>query len=205
MDAVLSVEEVRRLEDLIEKSGTSKAELMEAAGEALAKAVMAHAPSRALILAGLLFPARPVRVACAVALCGACVLCCGCMIACLFKVVKRFCKYFYLFLARVNPCQIIIIYVRAVCHGYTPNNQGGPRRMACRIPPGDAPKRQPPTSPPLPQKNQKKQKKMLTNNKDICYNEFANTRRRTGWLRAFVSDMHGCPRKTKTRNGRLRC
>ncbi len=52
MDAVLSVEEVRRLEDLIEKSGTSKAELMEAAGEALAKAVMAHAPSRALILAG---------------------------------------------------------------------------------------------------------------------------------------------------------
>ena len=36
MKPVLSTEEVRRLEDLIEKEGTSKAELMELAGEFVA-------------------------------------------------------------------------------------------------------------------------------------------------------------------------
>ena len=37
MQPILCVEEVRRLEDLIEKEGTSKAELMEHAGEFIAK------------------------------------------------------------------------------------------------------------------------------------------------------------------------
>ena len=52
MKPVLNVEEVRRLEDLIEQAGTTKAELMEAAGEALAHAVNAYHPSRVLVLAG---------------------------------------------------------------------------------------------------------------------------------------------------------
>ena len=53
--------------------------------------------SYTLFYAGLIFPAWPIRAACPVALCGACVPWCDCMISCLFKVVKRFCKYFYLF------------------------------------------------------------------------------------------------------------
>ena len=52
MRPVLSVEEVKRLEDLIEKEGTSKAELMELAGEFAAAQVYKESPSHVLVLAG---------------------------------------------------------------------------------------------------------------------------------------------------------
>ena len=46
MKPVLSTEEVRRLEDLIEKEGTSKAELMEPAGEFVASLAEARSQER---------------------------------------------------------------------------------------------------------------------------------------------------------------
>lgn len=52
MKPVLDVEAVRRLEDLIEREGTSKAELMELAGEFVAATVERYAPSRVAVLAG---------------------------------------------------------------------------------------------------------------------------------------------------------
>lgn len=52
MKPVLSVEETLRLEDLIEKEGTSKAALMEYAGEFLAKVVMKDHPDRVAVLVG---------------------------------------------------------------------------------------------------------------------------------------------------------
>lgn len=52
MKSVLTVEEVRRLEDMIERVGTTKAELMETAGEALARCVKGFSPARVLVLAG---------------------------------------------------------------------------------------------------------------------------------------------------------
>lgn len=52
MKPILSTEEVRRLEDLIEKAGTSKAELMEQAGEFAASEVEKRNPKRVLVLTG---------------------------------------------------------------------------------------------------------------------------------------------------------
>lgn len=52
MRPVLSCEEVRRLEDVIEKEGTSKAELMELAGEFVASEVMKAQPQRVVVLVG---------------------------------------------------------------------------------------------------------------------------------------------------------
>ena len=52
MKPVLSAEEVVRLEDLIEKAGTSKAELMEFAGEFTAQVVQKHNPKHVLVLTG---------------------------------------------------------------------------------------------------------------------------------------------------------
>ena len=52
MRPVLSVEEVARLEDLIECEGTTKAELMEHAGEFAASVVERYAPSRVVVLVG---------------------------------------------------------------------------------------------------------------------------------------------------------
>ncbi|MBE6470005.1 MAG: NAD(P)H-hydrate dehydratase [Coriobacteriaceae bacterium] len=52
MKPVLDVEAVRRLEDLIEKEGTSKAELMELAGEVVAGAVERFEPARVVVLTG---------------------------------------------------------------------------------------------------------------------------------------------------------
>lgn len=52
MRPVLNVEEVRQLEDLIEREGTSKAELMEHAGEFLASVVQSYAPQAVVVLAG---------------------------------------------------------------------------------------------------------------------------------------------------------
>lgn len=52
MKPVLSVEEIVRLEDLIERAGTSKAELMEHAGEFAATVVERFAPSRVAVLCG---------------------------------------------------------------------------------------------------------------------------------------------------------
>ena len=52
MKPVLSTEEVRRLEDLIEKEGTSKAELMELAGEFVASLAEARSPKSVLVLCG---------------------------------------------------------------------------------------------------------------------------------------------------------
>lgn len=52
MRPVLSCDEVQRLEDVIEKEGTSKAELMEFAGEFVAEEVLKEHPDRALILVG---------------------------------------------------------------------------------------------------------------------------------------------------------
>lgn len=52
MKPILSTEEVRRLEDLIEKDGTSKAELMELAGEFAASVVEKHEPKHVLVLTG---------------------------------------------------------------------------------------------------------------------------------------------------------
>lgn len=52
MKPVLNTEEVRRLEDLIEKGGTSKAELMELAGEFVANLAEARCPKTVLVLCG---------------------------------------------------------------------------------------------------------------------------------------------------------
>lgn len=52
MKHILSCEEVRRLEDCIEAEGTSKATLMELAGEFAASVVAASDPKRVLILVG---------------------------------------------------------------------------------------------------------------------------------------------------------
>ena len=52
MKPVLSVEETLRLEDLIEKEGTSKAALMEYAGEFLASVAMKAHPHHAVVLVG---------------------------------------------------------------------------------------------------------------------------------------------------------
>lgn len=52
MQPILCVEEVRRLEDLIEKEGTSKAELMEHAGEYVASVVSELKPKRVAVLCG---------------------------------------------------------------------------------------------------------------------------------------------------------
>lgn len=52
MKPVLSVEEVIRLENIIEKAGTSKAQLMEHAGEFAASVVETYAPKRVVVLAG---------------------------------------------------------------------------------------------------------------------------------------------------------
>lgn len=52
MKPVLSVEETIRLENLIEKEGTSKAALMEHAGEFLAQVALKGHPSHAVVLAG---------------------------------------------------------------------------------------------------------------------------------------------------------
>lgn len=52
MRPVLSPEEVVRLEDLIEKAGTSKAQLMEHAGEFIAKMVKRYSPKHVVVLAG---------------------------------------------------------------------------------------------------------------------------------------------------------
>lgn len=52
MKPILSCEEVRNLEDIIEKEGTSKAELMELAGEFAAAQVERLEPKRVLVLVG---------------------------------------------------------------------------------------------------------------------------------------------------------
>lgn len=52
MKPVLSTEEVVRLEDIIEKAGTSKAQLMEHAGEFAAGVVERYAPKHVVVLAG---------------------------------------------------------------------------------------------------------------------------------------------------------
>ena len=52
MKPVLSVEETLRLEDLIEREGTSKAALMEHAGEAAAARVAQYKPQRVAVLVG---------------------------------------------------------------------------------------------------------------------------------------------------------
>ena len=52
MKPVLSTEEVVRLEDIIEREGTSKAELMELAGEFAANEILKLNPDRVLVLVG---------------------------------------------------------------------------------------------------------------------------------------------------------
>lgn len=52
MKPVLSTEEVVRLEDIIEREGTSKAELMELAGEFAATEILKLNPDRVLVLVG---------------------------------------------------------------------------------------------------------------------------------------------------------
>lgn len=52
MKPVLTAEEVVRLENIIEKEGTSKAELMELAGEFVASLAYKRSPQRVLVLAG---------------------------------------------------------------------------------------------------------------------------------------------------------
>lgn len=52
MKPVLSVDEVIRLEDIIDKAGTSKAQLMEHAGEFAASVVARYAPKHVVVLAG---------------------------------------------------------------------------------------------------------------------------------------------------------
>ncbi|MBY4797260.1 NAD(P)H-hydrate dehydratase [Collinsella sp. AGMB00827] len=52
MKPILETEAVRRLEDLIEQEGTSKAELMELAGEFAASIVEARSPKRVLVVTG---------------------------------------------------------------------------------------------------------------------------------------------------------
>lgn len=52
MKPILNTDEVRRLEDIIDKEGTSKAELMELAGEFVASLAADRKPGRVLILTG---------------------------------------------------------------------------------------------------------------------------------------------------------
>ena len=52
MKPILSCDEVHELEDIIEKQGTSKAELMELAGEFAAAQVERLSPKHVLVLAG---------------------------------------------------------------------------------------------------------------------------------------------------------
>ena len=52
MEPVLTIDEIKELEDTLEKSGISKAELMESAGEALARAVSEYEPQRVCVLCG---------------------------------------------------------------------------------------------------------------------------------------------------------
>ena len=52
MKPILSTEEVRRLEDLIEREGTSKAELMEHAGEFVAAVAQEYDPKEVVVLTG---------------------------------------------------------------------------------------------------------------------------------------------------------
>lgn len=52
MKPVLNTEEITALEDVIEREGTSKAELMEHAGEFLASLVAEESPQRVLVLCG---------------------------------------------------------------------------------------------------------------------------------------------------------
>ena len=52
MKPVLSIEEVLRLEDLIAKEGTSKAALMEHAGEFAAACVEGYSPEHVVVLVG---------------------------------------------------------------------------------------------------------------------------------------------------------
>lgn len=52
MKPILSTEEVVKLEDIIEREGTSKAELMEHAGEFVATLAMSYEPKEVVVLAG---------------------------------------------------------------------------------------------------------------------------------------------------------
>ncbi len=52
MKPILSTEEVRRLEDIIEREGTSKAELMEHAGEFVAAVAQEYDPKEVVVLTG---------------------------------------------------------------------------------------------------------------------------------------------------------
>ncbi len=52
MKPILSTEEVRRLEDIIEREGTSKAELMEHAGEFVAAVAQEYDPTEVVVLTG---------------------------------------------------------------------------------------------------------------------------------------------------------
>lgn len=52
MKPILSTEEVRRLEDIIEREGTSKAELMEHAGEFIAAVAQEYDPKEVVVLTG---------------------------------------------------------------------------------------------------------------------------------------------------------
>lgn len=52
MKPILSTEEVRRLEDIIEREGTSKAELMEHAGEFVAAVAQDYDPKEVVVLTG---------------------------------------------------------------------------------------------------------------------------------------------------------
>ena len=52
MKPILSTEEVRRLEDIIEREGTSKAELKEHAGEFVAAVAQEYDPKEVVVLTG---------------------------------------------------------------------------------------------------------------------------------------------------------
>lgn len=52
MKPILNCEEIANLEDIIEKEGTSKAELMELAGEAVADEAMKRSPSHVVVFSG---------------------------------------------------------------------------------------------------------------------------------------------------------
>ena len=52
MRAVLTTDEVTELENIIERQGKSKAELMEHAGEHVARIVADYGPKRVLVLTG---------------------------------------------------------------------------------------------------------------------------------------------------------
>ena len=52
MKPILSTEEVKKLEDIIEREGTSKAELMEHAGEFVASLALSYKPHDVVVLVG---------------------------------------------------------------------------------------------------------------------------------------------------------